>query len=133
MTTSFYSNGKLLITGEYLVLDGALSLAIPTIYGQSLTVRHIPEKQLIWKSLDEKGRIWFEENYMLDALGEGEELFGISMLPPHNKESIPSSENRSVSDTLGGILASAKKLNPQFLMGNHGYEVTTFLNFPRDW
>ena len=133
MTTSFYSNGKLLITGEYLVLDGALSLAIPTIYGQSLTVRHIPEKQLIWKSLDEKGKIWFEENYMLDALGEGEELFGISMLPPHNKESIPSSENRSVSDTLGGILASAKKLNPQFLMGNHGYEVTTFLNFPRDW
>jgi mevalonate kinase len=27
---NFYSNGKLLLTGEYLVLDGAKSLALPT-------------------------------------------------------------------------------------------------------
>jgi hypothetical protein len=26
----FYSNGKLLITGEYLVLDGAKAFALPT-------------------------------------------------------------------------------------------------------
>ena len=100
MTTSFYSNGKLLITGEYLVLDGALSLAIPTIYGQSLTVRPISEKQLVWKSLDEKGKIWFEERYKLYAMGEDAGPFGILTLPTDNKDSVPSAENRSVSDTL---------------------------------
>ena len=34
----FYSNGKLLITGEYFVLNGALSLALPTVYGQYLEI-----------------------------------------------------------------------------------------------
>ena len=31
----FYSNGKLLLTSEYVVLDGAIALAIPTRLGQS--------------------------------------------------------------------------------------------------
>ena len=34
----FYSNGKLLMTGEYFVLNGALSLALPTVYGQYLEI-----------------------------------------------------------------------------------------------
>ena len=38
----FYSNGKLLLTGEYVVLNGALSLALPTIYGQHLKVKNNP-------------------------------------------------------------------------------------------
>ena len=38
---AFYSHGKLLLTGEYLVLDGALALAVPCKLGQSLTVRSI--------------------------------------------------------------------------------------------
>lgn len=35
---SFKSNGKLLLTGEYLVLDGAVALALPTKMGQIMTV-----------------------------------------------------------------------------------------------
>ena len=38
-TQTFYSNGKLLITGEYVVLDGAKALALPTKFGQSLVVK----------------------------------------------------------------------------------------------
>jgi len=53
--STFYSNGKLLLTGEYVVLDGALSLAIPTQFGQSLTVKEINAPKLIWKSLDKNG------------------------------------------------------------------------------
>ena len=33
-----YSNGKLLISGEYVILDGALSLAVPTLFGQYLEI-----------------------------------------------------------------------------------------------
>ena len=38
MRQTFYSNGKLLLTGEYLVLDGAKALALPTKMGQNLQV-----------------------------------------------------------------------------------------------
>mgnify|MGYP007000047733 len=36
---NYYSCGKLLITAEYLVLKGAKGLAIPTKYGQKLSVK----------------------------------------------------------------------------------------------
>ena len=55
-----YSNGKLLLTGEYLVLDGAKSLAIPTKFGQDLVISKIKEPQLIWGSFTNTGECWFE-------------------------------------------------------------------------
>ena len=60
---TFYSNGKLLITGEYVVLDGALSLAIPTQYGQVLKVKPISSKTIIWKSFDDKDNVWYEDEF----------------------------------------------------------------------
>ena len=64
---TYYSNGKLLITGEYLVLDGALSLALPTTYGQSLTVNPIKLSKLLWKSIDCNNEIWFENELSLES------------------------------------------------------------------
>ena len=47
----FRSNGKLMLSGEYLVLHGALSLAVPTILGQSLLVREADSADtLTWKT-----------------------------------------------------------------------------------
>jgi len=46
----FRSNGKLLLSGEYLVLHGAWSLAVPTVFGQSLTVNEIDQGTLLWKA-----------------------------------------------------------------------------------
>jgi len=132
-TSSFYSNGKLLITGEYLVLDGALSLAIPTIYGQSLTVGPLAEKQLKWKSLDEKGQVWFEAIYELESFKKDPTDLDILSIPTGEKKSISTSEKDSISDTLHRILLEAKKINPDFLGENHGYEVSTALNFPKNW
>ena len=53
----FYSNGKLLLTGEYMVLDGAIALAIPTKFGQSLTVEKLEEPKINWKSIDKNGKV----------------------------------------------------------------------------
>lgn len=48
----FRSNGKLLLSGEYLVLHGAWSLAVPTLFGQSLAVRETGRpRTLLWKAL----------------------------------------------------------------------------------
>ncbi|MCM4150777.1 GHMP kinase [Arenibacter sp. N53] len=120
MTKQYYSNGKLLITGEYLVLDGALSLAVPTLYGQSLTVKETKGIRLVWKSLDDKGKIWFEGVYDLDTLTEV-------------SENTFSPESKSVSDRLIKLLLEAKRLNPNFLSSNQGMEISTALNFPRTW
>jgi mevalonate kinase len=120
MTKQYYSNGKLLITGEYLVLDGAQSLAVPTIYGQSLSAKGTQGNQLTWKSLDETGKPWFEGTYELQELG----VVSINSV---------SEEAPAISGTLQKILLEARKLNPNFLVSSIGYEVTTALNFPREW
>ena len=56
---SFYSRGKLLLSGEYLVLKGARALALPTKLGQTLSFEKKQSSQLIWKSLDKNGLSWF--------------------------------------------------------------------------
>tara|TARA_R110002167_G_scaffold64213_3_gene181315 strand:- start:559 stop:1482 length:924 start_codon:yes stop_codon:yes gene_type:complete len=120
MTKQYYSNGKLLITGEYLVLDGAQSLAVPTLYGQSLSVKETQDKLLTWKSLDDKGKPWFESDYELENFD------------PITKNTV-SEEALAISVTLKKILLEARKLNPSFLSTSQGYEITTALNFPREW
>jgi len=61
--TKYYANGKLLLTGEYLVLDGALAIALPTKLGQSLIVKTNEEGKLIWESQDSKSYPWFQHSY----------------------------------------------------------------------
>jgi mevalonate kinase len=56
---SFHSNGKLLISGVYLVLDGALSLALPCKFGQSLKFTEDSNGNLEWISKDMNDTIWF--------------------------------------------------------------------------
>jgi mevalonate kinase len=48
MPESHYAHGKLLLTGEYFVLDGALALAVPTRYGQSFRVEAGETGYLRW-------------------------------------------------------------------------------------
>lgn len=112
----YYSNGKLLITGEYVVLDGALSLAIPTQLGQSLIVEPIDQPKLLWKSIDEKGKCWFETELKSSDI---------------NKKSIENSND--IAKRLLDILKAAKKLNPTFLHKNQGFKITTKLDFKKDW
>lgn len=115
MDKSFYSNGKLLLTGEYAVLDGAQAWAIPTKYGQSLKVSENTTSHVSWKSYDEKGNIWFESVYKIEPLSE------------------ISSSNTKMADTLLNILQEAQNLNPSFLIDSDGVEVETLLDFPRNW
>lgn len=125
MIERFYSNGKLLLTGEYVVLDGALSLAVPTKYGQGMTVKETDTRQLLWKSLNEKGEVWFEGVFDLDQP---------LRIPDALCAPLPSQEEgRRITETLVKILDEAKKLNTAFLSAQTGYEVETRLDFPRNW
>ena len=65
---SFHSNGKLLISGEYLVLDGALSLALPCRFGQSLNFTEDSNGTLEWISKDMNDTIWFNAYFEAKTL-----------------------------------------------------------------
>ena len=111
--TTYKSNGKLLITGEYVVLDGATALAIPTKFGQSLTVTDSNEQTLHWVSKDHTGNIWFETHIDLITL--------------------TSSNTSKIAKTLCTILQTARIFNTSFLKQSKGVAVLTQLDFPRDW
>ena len=64
---TFYSHGKLLISAEYAVLDGALALALPTKFGQSLEVESTSDNTIHWKSISNSGNVWFEAEFILDT------------------------------------------------------------------
>ena len=103
MTKRFYSNGKLLLTGEYAVLDGALSFALPTKYGQTLTISEVDSPYLYWTSLDEKGEKWFHTSLHLDLFRNSQE--GVS----YELKNLSTSEDK-VSEMLFRILLEAKSL-----------------------
>lgn len=113
--TPFYSNGKLLITAEYLVLDGGKALALPTTFGQSLHIAPRKTSGFIWKSLDDHQNTWFSCTFYKDS----------------NK--FKSDSTDAFTMRLLSILNSAKDLNPIFLNEDHGLEITTKLDFPKNW
>ncbi len=117
MSQEFNSNGKLLLSGEYAVLEGAIALSIPTKYGQRLRVEKANEPHIIWKSFDNNNSCWFETEFFFD-----QKTF-LKNKDPENK----------ISNKLIEILQAAKKLNPNFLSDTKGYTITTHLDFPRDW
>ncbi|WP_340199880.1 GYDIA family GHMP kinase [Ascidiimonas sp. W6] len=122
MPTSYYSHGKLLITGEYAVLDGALSLALPTKYGQSLEIGTQPIPDLLeWHSLDYSGEVWFRAQIRIDA------IFG------KLSASVSKASNTSTTNTLLSVLNAAIHLNPSFIHKLRGKRVITRLEFPSDW
>lgn len=113
----FYSNGKLLLSGEYLILDGALGLAVPAVFGQELAVEHTEQVNIItWKSLNKDDSIWFEAKFNV----------------PHF-EIVDLKGDEKVANTLIKILRKAKEFNQNFLDDPTGYSVVTKLFFNRDW
>nr|WP_315138175.1 GYDIA family GHMP kinase [uncultured Capnocytophaga sp.] len=107
-TYSFHSNGKLLITGEYAVLDGALAFALPTRKGQTLEVTE-NDVQGGWQAFDSNGNLWFDSAVLTtDA-------------------------DQKVAQTLQKILTTAAELNPDFKNKWMYSQVQTHLEFPRLW
>ncbi|MBK8350342.1 MAG: GHMP kinase [Saprospirales bacterium] len=109
----FHANGKLLLTGEYFILDGAVGLALPTKFGQSLTVdsltssEGLEEKGITWESIDNKNNIWFEAKFS-EAL------------------EIISATDNEIAATLKNILEHCK-------LRTQNSKLITKLDFPQNW
>ena len=109
-----YSSGKVLLTGEYVILDGALSLASPTKFGQHLKFEENQSNLINWKSFNLDGKIWFECSIRSENL------------------KVKSTSSKKVSDILIRIIKLIREYNPSFLK-NNGSEVSTNLTFDKNW
>ncbi len=107
-TYSFHSNGKLLITGEYAVLDGALAFALPTQKGQTLKVIEGANENR-WQAFDANGDLWFDS------------------------ATLTTETDQQIAQTLQKILTTATLLNPNFKDKWLYSQVQTHLEFPRLW
>jgi len=104
------SNGKLLITGEYLVMEGAFAMALPLKKGQSLSICKNDANILRWQANTLDG-IWFTADYDLNTLD------------------IIVTDNTVLAQKLQDILIATRGLSHTFLTDNMGFNVETDLDF----
>ncbi len=128
---SYFSHGKLLVTAEYVVLDNALALAIPTKYGQKLEVKVYPNAEdrpqgnnsLIWRSFDSDGNIWYYEEFVINTSQTSRKI---------RPYSFDACNLNPTTDRIVEILSKAMELNPDFLY-NADFEVKVSMDFPKSW
>ena len=109
----FFSHGKLLITAEYAVLDGAKALALPTKLGQSLEVKPIESPEIRWKSFDHNGTLWFETTLQL--------------------ASFEANVTNETAKRLSECFLAIAKLQPGCFVAHNGFEMHSRLEFPQNW
>lgn len=116
METKIHKNGKLLLTGEYAVLDGAVALAVPTRLGQDFYIEYLENSEnLFWSALDHTGKSWFEAQFNLES---GRVL---------------QTSDKDLALALLKVLIAAVALNPDFIPMSFGARIESRLNFPRQW
>ena len=113
-TINFSSSGKILITSEYAVIDGACALALPTKLGQSMTINEKEGPGIHWIAKDVDGYVWFEDHFQINDFH-------------------PSTQKIETRSRLQEILLVARELNPNFLKESMGFVVETQLDFSKDW
>ncbi len=112
MFQHYHSNGKFLLTSEYLVLKGALALALPLKLGQNLSVETCHGASLQWHTYKPDGH-WFSVT-----------------LNPKTLEII-NCNDPSKAEKLEQILKAVRTLNPEAF--NEGLCFETHLDFDPNW
>jgi mevalonate kinase len=111
----FESRAKLLLSGEYLVLKGALALALPLRFGQKLTVTQHPGRPILkWKS-QINNNLWLYASILYENF------------------TVAETNHPELAETLCRILSAARELHPEFMATAHEYLVTSEMDFDPDW
>jgi len=110
-----YYNAKLLLTAEYLVLNGAKALAVPLKFGQRLSVEENNQGFISWQSIACDGSTWFSGKYKLSDF------------------SLIESSNPEIAIHPQRLLQAARKINMEFCHHSEGCCVISTLNYPLLW
>ncbi len=108
-----FSHGKLLLTSEYVVLDGALALALPTKWGQEFLVSEQADRQSLvqWTALHQ-GKSW------------------LNAIINYRNGKIVSTNITDSAEFILKVLMKVKELSSNVLTGDISYSITTDLQFP---
>ncbi len=117
-SATYYGHGKLLITGEYAVLDGATALAVPTRLGQRLRVMSGDGRKFRWESYDAAGAQWFKARFKLRS---------------SDRWKTRKTTDEKIADRLEKILRAAERMGADVGEELAGVTVRTELEFPRQW
>ena len=110
----FKSNGKLLLSSEYLVMDGAKSIALPAKLTQDLSVSKCDENSIEWQSFDKNGNLWYEERFIVV-----------------NNNLVSQGEENIISEKIISLFNHISKTNKlKSILGN---KFITKLNFEKEW
>ena len=111
-----FSHGKLLISSEYLVLDGALALALPTKLGQEFFFEEKSDNQSIieWESLC-RGEKWFKSKI------------------DYNKWEVLETDDAQSAEFILEILKEIQRISKVKLQNSETYSLKTNLEFPRNF
>jgi mevalonate kinase len=112
---SYESRAKLMVSGEYFVLQGALSLALPLKYGQSLTIDSMEGKSLIYWKSSIHNDVWFTATLRVTDFR------------------VLESNSPAISSRISDILAAARTLHPNFLGTGMEYHIHSSMDFLPDW
>lgn len=104
------SNGKLLISGEYLVMESAIALALPLKFGQSLKVEINNSGLLNWKASTSLGS-WFAAEFDINSM------------------KIANTDNPKLASKLQEILLAAVNISENNFLGISGSSVETIADF----
>ena len=115
MIQPYHSHGKFLLTGEYLVLKGALALALPLKLGQSLQVSlaDTDTHRLHWMA-QQPDKPWFSV------------LFDSNTLQPIT------TDDPAKAEKLASILEAVRQLKPTVFFGGD-MRFRTHLGFNPEW
>lgn len=109
-------NGKILLSGEYVILNGGWGLAFPSkIKHQKIYINKIKKKYIFWESINNKNKIWFQAIFILPTL----------KIIKHN--------NFIIAKKLKKLLTCIKSYKDTIFNQNHGFYIKTILNFPITW
>ena len=122
MRNYFRSNGKFLLTGEYLVLKGATALALPLKLGQNMEV----------ETLDDNEGLIYWNAFLKTTSQQGSEKW-FSVILDKNDFSIKDSDDQEKAERLSNILSKAKSLNQNIFNDTHDYKFSTLLDFNTQW
>ena len=111
-----FSHGKLLLTSEYVVLDGALALALPTKWGQEFFVSEQFDGQSLinWTALHQ-GKSWL--NATID----------------YQNGTIVSTNIPDSAAFILKVIMKVKELSSNVLKEYSSYSITTDLQFPANF
>ena len=131
----FKSNGKFLLTGEYLVLKGATALALPLKKGQSLDVETLDSNEglIHWDAFYKPTA----NDQLSTANGQqptaNSQTHWFSAVLNKNDFSIKSTDDKEKAERLSDILSKVKVLNGNIFTEPHDYKFTTHLDFDPQW